>query len=116
MKILAGAGEKADTLLQSQLPKIRALFASKVGPALASAVKDDEKMRSASVAVYTLLPAVVRFAVGQEAFVKFCLAQRDKLILPAAPTAVPETSTVSIPPLAAASRFYAFVGNEVKGP
>ena len=80
-KAPVGPPSKAETLLLGQMPKIREFFASKVGPALVTAAKDDTKLRAFSESVYSLLPAPIRFVVKQEKFVQFCFAHRDKLIV-----------------------------------
>ena len=117
MNFLAGSAGRAETLLQTQLPKVRELFASKVGPTLVNVAQDDEKMKQASEAVYTLLPTVFRLAVGQEAFVKFCFAQRNKLIQPLVPEIMqPDAAPLVLPLSGRTARFYAFVNDEVKGP
>jgi hypothetical protein len=80
LKVVANAGGKADEILTNYLPKLRGLFIERIGPALGSAARDDEKMASLSKLVYTLLPFPVRLAVKKETFVRFCLTHRDRLV------------------------------------
>lgn len=76
--------------LKRQLPKIRELLMTKLGPAAAKTVRDDAKLTAALGYVYEALPYPVRLAVNQERFVAFCLKNRAKLL--------PEARSDSPPP------------------
>jgi hypothetical protein len=51
----------------------------RVGPKMLQAVTDDEAITELSKLAYGLLPRKVRWVVGEKRFVRFCLANRDKL-------------------------------------
>jgi hypothetical protein len=67
--------------LEENWPKIQQLFQEKVGPAALAAAKDDEKFASLVKIVYEVLPFPVKLVVKQDAFLQFCLAHRDRLIV-----------------------------------
>jgi hypothetical protein len=69
--------------IEENWPKIQQLFREKVGPAVLAAAKDDEKFASAVKIVYEALPFPVKLVVKQDAFLQFCLAHRDDLIVQA---------------------------------
>lgn len=79
-KVVADAGNKAQEILTQYIPKIRAVFTDKIGPAVLANVKDDETIAELSKLVYGLLPVMLRLAVKEERFVRFCLANRDTLV------------------------------------
>jgi hypothetical protein len=79
-KVIAGATTQADEILIRHLPKIRAFFKEKMGLAVVTTMKDDAMIAELSKIVYGLLPVMLRLAVKEERFVRFCLANRDKLV------------------------------------
>jgi hypothetical protein len=69
--------------LEENWPKIQQLFREKIGPAAAEAAKDDQKFATVAKIVYEALPFPVKLVVKQDAFLQFCVAHRDKLIVQA---------------------------------
>ena len=74
--------DKAAELWESQLPKVRAVIAERLGPKARELVVDDALMTRCLGDAYEFLPAPVRFMVKRERFVTFCLEHRDRLMLP----------------------------------
>jgi hypothetical protein len=74
--------DKAAELLESQLPKVRAVVAERLGPKAKELVVDDALMTRCLGDAYEFLPAPVRLMVKRERFVTYCLEHRDRLMSP----------------------------------
>jgi hypothetical protein len=110
LQIIADAGSKADEILIRYLPKIRQFFVEKAGPAVANVASDDKNLAVLGRSAYGLLPFPVRLIVREEAFIRFCLAHRDKLLtgssgdsrLLSAPSEGTKSTAPPLPPAAIA--------------
>ena len=99
LKIAANVSDKADEVLARYLPQVRQLFTEKFGPAFSNTVSDDGKMTTVAKMIYNILPFVARVAVKEETFVRFCLANRDKMLTTAVPIAPPAASLIDRRPV-----------------
>jgi hypothetical protein len=79
----AALDQKTGILMEENWPKVQQVFQEKVGPAALAAAQNDQTMEKIFKLVYAALPFPVHLAVKEEAFVKFCFANKDRL-LPAA--------------------------------
>jgi hypothetical protein len=102
LKIIADAGSKADEILIRYLPKIRQFIVETAGPAVANVARDDKNLTVLGRSAYGLLPFPARLIVKEEAFIRFCLAHRDKLIAGSSEDSrlldAPSVGTMSPPP------------------
>jgi hypothetical protein len=102
LKVIADAGSKADEVLIRYLPKIRQFFVETAGPAVTDLARDDKNLTILGRSAYGLLPFPVRLIVKEEAFIRFCLAHRDKLITGSSEDSLllgaPSVGTMSTPP------------------
>lgn len=71
----------AESKLQEHMPAIQQLFREKVTPEVRAHLSDPEKFLSSSKFVYGLLPMPVRLMVKEDAFVAFCQAHKDQLLV-----------------------------------
>ena len=67
-------------LLEDQLPRIQKLIREKLGPLPANALQNEEVMEAAFRRLYQALPRMIRLAVSEHGFVKFCMANRVRLL------------------------------------
>ncbi len=66
--------------LEDQLPRIQKILKEKIGNLPISALQNEVVMKTAFRRLYQALPNVIRLAVGEEKFVVFCMANREKLV------------------------------------
>lgn len=81
---LRSAKGGAEQVLAQRWPQVQQVFTEKVGPAALAAATDEETLARACRLVYQALPLPVRIVVAEDAFVRFCLEQKDRLLPPAA--------------------------------
>ena len=74
------ANQQAEKIIAEQWPRIQEIFQNKVGPTALAAAKNDKALGTIFEQVYKLLPLPVRLVVKKDVFVKYCFANRDKLI------------------------------------
>jgi hypothetical protein len=74
--------QESQRKIEENWPKVQQIFQEKVGPAALAAAQDDAAMTKVIVIVHEALPFPLRMMVKQEAFVKFCLSHRDRLMEP----------------------------------
>ena len=67
-------------LLEEQLPRIQKLIKEKLGNLPTDALKNEVVMRTAFRRLYQALPRMIRLAVGEQGFVEFCMANRERLL------------------------------------
>ena len=72
--------QKTHVAIEENWPKIQQLFQEKVGPAALSAAQNDEAMERLFKVVYLALPFPVNLAVKEDAFVRFCFQNRNRLL------------------------------------
>jgi hypothetical protein len=63
-------------------PKAQELFSERIGPFILANARDDERLKPLSRVVYDALPLPARLVVSEEAFTRFCLSNRDRLLPP----------------------------------
>jgi hypothetical protein len=80
---------KTDAILEKHWPQVQSVIREKVGPTALAMARDDQKVELLFKTVYAALPFPIHLAVKEAAFIKFCLAHRDKLLPPAEPTGAP---------------------------
>jgi len=71
---------RVDAGLRRSWPVVRRLFRVYVGPAALRAATSEAAFTKLCVLVHARLPPLVRLGVPEEAFVKFVLGQRDRLV------------------------------------
>lgn len=76
----AALDQKTQTTMEENWPTIQQVFREKIGPAALAVAQDDEQMEKLFKLVYLALPFPIHLAVKEEAFVKFCFANRGKLL------------------------------------
>ena len=67
-------------LLEGQIPRIQKLIKEKLGTMPTSALKNEVVMRTAFRRLYQALPRMIRLAVSEDAFVEFCMTNRERLL------------------------------------
>ena len=67
-------------VIEQYWPAIERACRERIGPAALEAVRNDDKVADLARAVYPVLPAAVRFVVGEGDFVNFCLANRTRFL------------------------------------
>jgi len=67
-------------LLEEQLPRIQKLIKEKLGTLPTDALQNEVVMRTAFRRLYQALPRMIRLAVGEQGFVEFCMANRERLL------------------------------------
>ena len=67
-------------LLEEQLPRIQKLIKEKLGTLPTDALQNEVVMRTAFRRLYQTLPRMIRLAVGEQGFVEFCMANRERLL------------------------------------
>jgi len=72
--------QQVEKAIEEHWPKIQKLVQEKVAPAALTAAKDDKTMEVLLTPVYKTLPLPVRLVIKKDAFIKFCLNHRDRLI------------------------------------
>lgn len=74
-------GERVlEATIERHWDSIQALFRDTVIPAAFRLARNDDAVRYAGETVYQTLPGIVRIIVRQDAFVRFCLANRDRIL------------------------------------
>ena len=68
-------------LLEEQLPRIQKLIKEKLGTLPTDALQNEVVMRTAFRRLYQALPRMIRLAVGEQGFVEFCMANRERLLI-----------------------------------
>jgi hypothetical protein len=76
----AALDQKTQIAIEENWPKVQQVFRERVGPAALAAAQNDGPMEKLFKLVYVALPFPIHLAVKEEAFVKFCFANRDKLL------------------------------------
>jgi|SRR5579863_2157799 hypothetical protein len=76
----AALDQKTAIVMEENWPKVQQVFREKVGPAALATAQNDETMGKIFKLVYAALPFPVHLAVKEEAFVKFCFANKDRLL------------------------------------
>ena len=61
-------------------PKAQELFSERIGPFILANARDDQRLKPLCRVVYDALPLPARLVVSEEAFTRFCLDNRDKLL------------------------------------
>jgi hypothetical protein len=82
----AALDQKTHVVIEENWPKVQEVFREKVGPAALAAAQNDEQMEKLFKLVYLALPFPIHLAVKEDAFVKFCFANRER-VLPAGESA-----------------------------
>ena len=89
-------------MLEEQLPHLQKLLAAQLKDkpltAARSALQNDDLMRKAFGALYDCLPRPVCRFIAEEAFVRFCLQHRERLLKPDSTTTVGAAQEISPPP------------------
>ena len=78
--VKSSVDQESQRKVEENWPKIQQMFQEKVGPAALAAAQDDATMTRIIMVVYEALPFPLRMMVKQEAFLKFCLSHRDRLL------------------------------------
>ena len=72
--------QQVDKAIAEHWPAIQKIFQEKIGPTALAAAKNDKACEVLFVQVHKQLPLPVRLVIKKDAFVKYCFANRDKLI------------------------------------
>ena len=72
--------QQAEKAIEEHLPKIKEIFQSTVGETALTAAKNDKTCELLFAKVHKQLPLPVRLVIKRDAFVRYCFANRDKLI------------------------------------
>jgi len=72
--------QKTQIAMEENWPRVQQVFREKVGPAALAAAQNDDAMEKLFKLVYAALPFPIHLAVKEEAFVKFCFGNRDRLL------------------------------------
>ena len=66
--------------LENQLPRIRKLIKEKIGIIPKNTIHNDDLMRNSFERLYQALPRMFRMTISENMFVKFCMANRERLL------------------------------------
>ena len=72
--------QQVEKSIEEHLPKIQEALQKTVSEPALVAAKDDAACEVMFTQVYKILPLPVRLLVKKDVFVKYCIANRDKLI------------------------------------
>ncbi|MCL2295357.1 MAG: hypothetical protein FWC36_10945 [Spirochaetes bacterium] len=72
--------KQIEKTIEEHWPQIQKIFQEKVGPAALAAAENDKAVEAIFSLVYQGLPFPVKLVVKKDAFVNFCLANRDRFI------------------------------------
>jgi hypothetical protein len=83
---------RVQTLIEDQWPRVQRLSTAVLQKTAGATLHDDKRMRRILLLVYGELPMLVRVAVEEDEFIRFCLDNRNRLLLreEAGPAAPPE--------------------------
>lgn len=80
-RAVRATGERVlEATIERHWGTIQGLFRDTVIPAALRLAKNDDAIRYAGETVYQALPGIVRIIVRQDAFVRFCLSNRDRIL------------------------------------
>ena len=72
--------EQVEKTIEEHWPKVQEVFQKTVGEPALAAAKNNEACEMLFTQVHKQLPLPVRLIIKKDAFVKYCFANRDKLI------------------------------------